>query len=100
YYTMELYNVHWRSTNANTTLESRLETSLIETVQEVAGLDVCGWKRSGIGDLLAQARWMADFPQAKPVVTNVRAQARLGLSFPTGKKQDEDKILAFPFGND
>lgn len=43
---------------------------------------------------------MGDFPQQKPLLDNVRVQGRLGINFPTGKRADEDLLLAIPFGND
>ncbi len=97
---MELKDVRWRSLNGSTTGEQRLEEDLLRHIREVSGLDLQGWKRTGIGDLVAQMSWIRDFPQAKPALTNVRVQGRLGVDFPTGKVADPDKILAIPFGND
>ncbi|MBA3535641.1 MAG: hypothetical protein H0T84_03370, partial [Tatlockia sp.] len=68
--------------------------------RERGNLSLNGWKRQGIGDLVAQGTWKLDHPQAKPFLRCVSTQLRFGLSMPTGLKQDEDKILAFPFGND
>ena len=43
---------------------------------------------------------MRDFPQCRALLNNVRVITRLGLVCPTGKREDEDRLLAFPFGND
>jgi hypothetical protein len=61
-------------------------------------IDVRPWRRTGLGDLAIVADWLQDFVQAKPVLRNVRLNARLGLTLPTGLKGDINKFLAFPFG--
>ena len=99
-YIMELHNVRWRSLQGSTTLEQNLETDFLQHIRAVSGLHMRGWKRTGCGDFLAQLTWMRDFAQAKPLVSNVRPQARLGVLFPTGKSADPDELFAFPFGND
>ncbi len=99
-YSMELKNVVWRSLNPEVTGEQDLEKDLIGQIRQISGLKLNGWKRTGIGDFIAQMTWMREFPQAKPLLQNVRIQARLGLICPTGKVQDEDQLFAFPFGND
>lgn len=100
-FVMELKDVHFKELNDTlTTCEQRLEDHLLRELREVAGLRVNGWKRTGIGDLIAQLVWMRDYPQSKPLLDNVRVQARLGAVFPTGKKANPDELLAFPFGND
>ena len=100
YYVMELSNVRFRQKTNNSTFEDILGQDLLKTASELACLDLNGWKRQGIGDLLIQGRWARDFPQAKPLLTNACPEVRLGLNIPTGKKQDEDKLIAFPFGTD
>lgn len=97
---MELKDVRWFSCGNDSTQEDLLENKLISILKEVSDLDITGWKRTGVGDLVAQVTWMENFPQYKPLLKNVVTQARFGLNFPTGKKEDVDKILAFPFGND
>lgn len=99
-YMMELTNVRWKSLNGSTTGEQRLEDNFIAQLRAASGLNLRGWKRTGCGDLVVQLTWMRDFPQAKPILSNVRPQARLGIIFPTGKRAGEDDVLAFPFGND
>lgn len=100
FYVMELSDVRWFQKRCDETGSDKLTDQFIETVCKATDLDITGWRRKGVGDLLAQGLWRQDFPQNKPLLTNVRTQLRLGLYFPTGKKEDEDKILAIPFGND
>jgi hypothetical protein len=99
-YSMELSQVRWREKINDRIMEDRLESDFIRLIHDVSGLRLRGWKRTGVGDFLAQVAWTKDFPQARPLLSNVRVQVRCGISAPTGLRQDEDKILAFPFGND
>ncbi len=99
-YTMELKDVRFIMLNNAVTVEQQLEQNFLTTLREISNLDFCGWRRTGIGDLVAQITWMKNFPQSRPLLCNVRPQARLGLIFPIGKRQDENKILAIPFGTD
>lgn len=92
YYRMELSNPYWGGTENGKEALNRFSKS--------NHLDIHGWKRQGIGDLVIEAQWIRNFPQNKPLLTNSRPQFRLGVSIPTGKKQEEDKILGIPFGND
>lgn len=106
FYSMELKNVHWHDQTEDITDEDlrvkRLLTDDFFAIVKELGcdLDLCGWKRSGIGDLTLMLEWFRDFPQAKPLLKNVFLNWRLGLALPTGKRTDENKIFAIPFGND
>ena len=63
------------------------------------GLDLNGWKRTGPGDLNLLLEFMFDFPQKnRQFLKNVDVGGRVGFTFPTGLKQDVDKLMAFPFG--
>lgn len=101
-YGMSLKSVNWcdKTDPDNTAVRALLTDHLPSTVCELGCLDICGWKRAGIGDLMIMGEWLDDFPQDKPLLKNVRLNARLGLGLPTGLKQDENKIMAFPFGYD
>ena len=96
----ELKNVEWCPLFDQVTQEEELAADLIKPIGTVGGLCLNGWKRTGIGDFVVQAAWMRDFPQCRTLLQNVRTQARFGVIFPTGKREDEDLVLAFPFGND
>ena len=64
------------------------------------GLDLTGWKRTGLGDMNLLVEWWFDFPQERPLLKNVAIDGRVGFTLPTGLKADEDKLFAFPFGYD
>lgn len=100
FYSMELNNVRWRKQDCESSVEDQLEKDLIKLVCDISNLNISGWKRKGLGDFLTEMTWLGNFPQNKPLLSNVRVQTRFGVYAPTGKKQDEDKILAIPFGND
>jgi len=94
----ELTDVLWK--RVDTEIPQEVSGNLLHEVESVTGINLGGWKRTGIGDLVLQAEWMRDFAQNRPFLTDVRVMTRLGLVFPTGKRADEDKLLSFPFGND
>ncbi len=96
----ELKDVCWKPIDDTSLSEQHLDADLLCAVEEVSGLHLGGWKRTGVGDFVMQGVWMRNFMQNRPFLNDVAVQARLGLMFPTGKEQDDDKILAFPFGND
>ncbi|KKP96004.1 MAG: hypothetical protein US13_C0001G0142 [candidate division TM6 bacterium GW2011_GWE2_36_25] len=103
---MQLNNVKWcdctkEQTEADLLTKDLLTGNLAQNVCNLGGPDICsGWKRTGIGDVSAVLRWEQDFPQSKPILTNVLLSLYLGLSLPTGKTQDEDRLFALPFGYD
>lgn len=99
-YTMELTDVRWKEKSNSKVFENRLQEDFTQLVSDLAQLKLRSWKRTGIGDFLSQVSWTQNFPQARPLLTNVQVQLRFGVSVPTGEKQDEDKVLALPFGND
>jgi hypothetical protein len=102
---MKLENVLWLDlTTGLTAADARVRNLLVENfdkiVKEYGNLDIYGWEKTGIGDLVIMADWLKDFPQSKPLLKNVTLKTRLGLSCPTGIKKDEDKAFSVPFGND
>lgn len=96
----ELAHVLWHPAYRPTTSERVLTKDLIAQVEDIAGLNLRGWKRTGIGDLVVQVDWTRDFPQCRSLLSHVRTIARVGCIFPTGKRMDENRLLAFPFGSD
>lgn len=105
-YRMRLHDVCWRNLTLDVTdqdfiVRDRLTNDFACNVAELGcGLDIGGWERTGLGDLVLMFEWMKAFPQGRPLLKNVDIDGRVGLSLPTGLKYDEDKILAIPFGND
>lgn len=106
FFVMSLNNVSFIDLTKNITIEDMLVqellTSQLGTVVHTLGngLFLGGWKRAGIGDITTFTEWSAEFPQAKPLLKKVRLALRAGLSIPTGLKEDENLLVAFPFGND
>ncbi|MFC1842876.1 hypothetical protein ACFLYU_04425 [Candidatus Dependentiae bacterium] len=104
-YSMKLKNVSWKDMTKEVSaddfrVKNYLTNNFTNNVKKLGCLDICGWKRSGIGDLAVLFGWRRDFLQEKKLLKNVRLGARAGLTLPTGKKTDEDKLFAFAFGND
>jgi len=100
FYAMRLIDVSWCDMTTNTELKEDLTDCLSKYTRELGCLDICDWTRRGLGDLACMVDWLRDFPQGKEYLQNVRINARVGLTIPTGLKCDEDKIMAFSFGND
>jgi len=101
-YSMKLDNVIWRDLTPidDTVMRDNLTNNFAAIVKDFGCLDICGWRRTGLGDAMLVAEWQGEFKQRKPILKKVFVDARFGLSFPTGLQADEDKIFAFPFGND
>lgn len=88
-------------TAADVRVRELLITPLKSVVQQLGNdLSLDGWKRTGLGDLNLLCEFLFDFPQERPLLTNVEITGRAGLTLPTGLKADEDKLFAFPFGYD
>lgn len=108
FYAMKLNNVAFAdltpsdSNNPQDILvKERLMDNFSQLVQQLdPSLNLRGWSRAGVGDLVATAEWLKYFPQNKPYLKNVGVNARIGLTFPTGKRQEIDDILSIPFGFD
>lgn len=107
-YSMRLKNVCWQDQTPPTTpadpdarVKQYLTDNFFANVCTLGkGLELKGWHRTGVGDLVALLEWDRDFPQQRPLLKNVRLNARLGLNIPTGLKADEDKLFALAFGCD
>lgn len=105
-YKMSLTSVCWEDLTQNVSdqdviVRERLTDNFVARVKELGcDLDLCGWDRTGAGDLVLMLEWMRGFTQGKPLLKQVDLDGRLGLSLPTGLKKDENHILAIPYGND
>ncbi len=103
--TMSLHNVSWHDnteliTEGDYRVRNYLTDNLAANMRRLGCLDIGRWRRTGLGDIQLIAEWWQDFYQPKPVLKNVRINARFGFGFPTGLRQDEDKLMAIPFGKD
>lgn len=104
-YKMSLKDVIWRTCQQNVSIQDArvcayLGNCLASNICELGGLDINGWQRTGVGDTTVSLEWIRDFPQQKQLLHNVTINSRLGVTIPSGLKADEDKLVAFPFGND
>jgi hypothetical protein len=104
-YKVKLYDVDWSYTGSNETfsgqaVESLLVQNFIQDTYDNFDLSLTGWKRAGLGDLACLLDYIADYPQGRSLLRNVRVHFRLGLTFPTGLLGDENKLMAIPFGSD
>ncbi|MEX0940277.1 MAG: hypothetical protein WDZ41_02875 [Candidatus Babeliales bacterium] len=106
FYQMRLKNVNfvdltYNNNAADMIVREELTSQLKERIREFdPNLNIMGWEKIGPGDLFFLAEWYRNFPQGKPILKNVSLNARVGFSFPTGIKKDEDDILTVPFGFD
>jgi len=104
-YNIALSNVTWTYTGNNDTfagqaIESKLVESFMNDAQNLFGLSLGDWKRSGLGDIACLLDYIGDYPQGRPLLRNVRVLCRLGLTFPTGEVVDENVVMSMPFGCD
>lgn len=74
--------------------------NLINQVTQLGGLNFNNWERTGIGDVALLAWWRQHYLQDKPWLRDVHIGLRGGMTFPSGKKQDEDILIGIPFGYD
>jgi len=105
FYSMELKNVSWQdqtrmASRDDFKVKESLTNNFFQNVKNLGCLDLCGWKRNGIGDLAVFVEWQKYFEQGRPFLKDVTVGVRGGLTLPTGKKEDEDKLFAVPFGYD
>ena len=104
-YNIQLSNVVWDYSGNDQTfsgqqLQDQLVSSFMNDAQDLYGLSLAGWKISGLGDLALLLDYIADYPQGRSVLRNVRVHARLGLTFPTGLVADENLLMPQALGAD
>jgi hypothetical protein len=86
--------------NADLDVHQHLTDDIFNNVSTLGdGLDLNGFDRFGISDIVAQLWWYQDYKQLKEHLKNVRLMVRLGITAPTGEPRDEDKSLDFEIGN-
>jgi len=103
---MKLDNVCWTDltkdiTPADVTTKQLLTNDLAQNVLRLGGPVINQpWTSIGIGDIDLLVKLQRNFPQHKPILTNAQINAYLGISFPTGKRTNEDILFSLPFGYD
>ena len=105
FYRMKLKNVRFTDktkdeNDADCRVKNLLTNDFAANIKRLGDLDICDWTRTGAGDLTILLNWFRDFPQHKPLLKNARLNWRVGVSAPSGKREDEDLLLAAPFGAD
>ena len=107
FYGLKLTNVKWVDQTQDVTAEDLRVQELLTgdikaNVAELGGLYLGDWHRQGAGDLLAQIEFFRTFPQQeqRPMLKEVSLNGRLGFNLPTGLRQNENLVMAVPFGYD
>jgi hypothetical protein len=105
YYSLKLKNVWWCDLTQSVTeddlrVKQYLTDTIFANVCELGNLSLSGWSRSGVGDLSILLEFSRNFRQIRPLLKNVRVNARSGIILPSGKRQNEDLLFAIPFGYD
>lgn len=68
--------------------------------ENLFGLNVSGWNKTGFGDLAILFDWERDFPRRENILRNVRPTLRLGITLPTGVQRNTTHLGSVPFGAD
>ncbi|MCL4379917.1 hypothetical protein M1466_00280 [Candidatus Dependentiae bacterium] len=58
------------------------------------------WTKTGLGDIKSLIWWRRNFVQQKQILTDVLLGLRVGVSLPTGLRENPNLLLSMPFGND
>ena len=105
-YNVQLKNVAWTNLTQNITPDdTAVRTSITDDFHNNVAtygqdLKLTDWEKSGFGDLAVLGGWTGRFVQYKPWLKRVDTSVKVGFTFPTGVKKDEDKIMSVAFGND
>ena len=106
FYFTKLSRVNWVYDGDNSLFSNeKIKQELIDTFKEDSlkyfDLNIGNWKRNGVGDLAIIAEWQRDFPQQhRRTLRSVQTNVRLGVTFPTAKKNCENVIMPIDFGFD
>jgi hypothetical protein len=80
-------------------IKSKITDHLAETVLQLGDLSISPWERSGTGDVTLQLAWSRKFLQNRPMLKTVQVYVHAGVSLPTARRANPDKLLDFSFGN-
>jgi hypothetical protein len=76
------------------------KTVLSQWLKTNGDLDIGPSNLTGLGDLVLMLGWRNSYLQKKEQLQNVDVFAKIGLSIPTAKTKNEDKVFEVPLGND
>lgn len=107
FYGLSLTNVDWVDqtqdlTAQDLTVKELLTDNIYANAEQLGGLWLGPWDRKGAGDLVTWVEFFKDFPQNenRPMLKEVSLNGRFGFNIPTGLKQNENLVMAVPFGYD
>lgn len=106
FYSMRLKKVNFKDDTLGTSgddllIRDNLTNNFVQNVKQFDGaLNLTGWDRTGVGDLAFTAEWLGYFPQMKPYLKEVGVNSRIGLTVPTGLRENINDILSIPYGFD
>lgn len=107
FYGLSLKHVRWQDQTEDNSLEDLrvkefLTTDIKTIVKQLGNLYLGDWKRNGAGDLVVWTEFFKTFPQTeqRPMLKEVDINGRFGFNIPTGLEQDENLLMAVPFGYD
>ncbi|MCF7799917.1 hypothetical protein K9M16_02885 [Candidatus Babeliales bacterium] len=86
--------------NADLDVNNVLTDDIKTVAQNLGGLSLDSWSKTGAGDLTLMLGWFNDFRQTKEYLENVKISAKLGITAPTGAKKDINKAFSLPMDND
>lgn len=104
FYGYELKDVYYQDFTGNTfpsdkIIKFELTDHLKDTLLKLGDLDINPWSRSGTGDTTVAVEWYRTFSQNRPLLKSVAAQIHAGVTLPTCRRADINKLLAFSFGS-
>lgn len=106
FYRVKTEPIFWKDQTKSITADDFLAQDLLtnnifSTVYRLGnGLELTSWDQSGWGDLTFLGGWHKKFIQYKQYIKEVIVAVQGGISLPTGKKKDEDKVFSVAFGHD
>ncbi|MBP9764919.1 hypothetical protein KBD08_01125 [Candidatus Babeliales bacterium] len=104
FYFAKMSNTKWTYSGTNALFSDiAIQQELVDTFAQDAlkyfGLHIGNWNTKGLGDLTVLAEWQRDFPQRRPTLRNVQANARIGIIVPTALKSCDNVVFPVYFGS-
>lgn len=104
FYGYELDNIYYEDYTGVTSISDQIirteiTNNLVNSMQELGNLDITPWSRFGTGDTTIAMEWYKIFLQDRLLLKSVSVQLHAGITFPTCKRANINKLLAFSFGS-
>ncbi len=102
---MEIGDIKWEDLTEDLLgvdfyVKRKLTSQIFDLITNFSNLDLGNWNTTDIGDLACIIDWYKNFPQDKDILRRVAVHAYGGVSIPTGKQKDINKVFSLPLGND